>query len=539
VNFNNLILTILIAIPALGAVIVSIPGIVKGNAIRVFTLGVAIVDFVVGLPLIFLFDSRAQTAGVNQSWQFEANTPWIKAFGINYHVGIDGVGLLLVQLTTLLSIIAVLAGWSSIQTRLREYHVVLLLLQVGTLGVFTSLDLFLFYIYFELVLIPMALLIGIWGSQNRVYAAVKFFLYTLVGSVLMLVAIIALYIASAGANGGVATTDLPTLTRIMQGVVSGQNGGLGGALGTTFQNLIFLGFAGAFAIKVPLWPLHTWLPDAHVQAPTAGSVILAGTLLKLGGYGFLRFAIPLAPIGAATFQGLMIALSLIAIIYGALVSLVQPDLKKLVAYSSVSHMGFVVLGLFTFTQQGIDGAVLQMVSHGLLTGGLFFCVGVVYERLHTRDIAAMGGMAYRMPIYAAMFGVLMLGSLGLPGISGFLGEFLVFLGAFNYAPFVAAIASIVIIIAPFYLMWMFQRAVFSKPKASSEGFPDLRLHEAMGIITLVVLAIGMGVYPLPLFQSIAQPDANLMLASQQAATALVNSHEQIPVLGWLMQVVGR
>ncbi len=333
----------------------------------------------------------------------------------------DGISLLLVVLTTLLTWISILASFGPIKTRVKEYMIAFLALEVGMLGVFLALDLFLFYIFWEIVLVPMYLIIGIWGGPNRIYATIKFVLYTLVGSLLMLVAILATaftYQAATGTWDG--AFDLLTLK--------------GFGFDTTFQLLCFVAFFLAFAIKVPMWPFHTWLPDAHVEAPTAGSVILAGVLLKLGGYGFIRFALPLYPQAAHDLAGIIIVLSLIAIIYGAIVAIVQPDLKKLVAYSSVSHMGFVTLGIFVFTQQGLQGAVLQMVNHGIITGALFLCVGVIYERTHDRTIAKMGGLASRTPVYAALFGFFMFASLGLPGLAGFVGEFLVLVGTFLASP---------------------------------------------------------------------------------------------------------
>ena len=342
---------------------------------------------------------------------------WIPFFGIQYQVGMDGISLLLVVLTTLLSWISILASFGPIKTRVKEYMIAFLALEVGMLGVFLALDLFLFYIFWEIVLVPMYLIIGIWGGPNRIYATMKFVLYTLVGSLLMLVAILATAFAYQSATGSWdGAFNLLTLRKF--------------GFDTTFQLLCFGAFFLAFAIKVPMWPFHTWLPDAHVEAPTAGSVILAGVLLKLGGYGFIRFALPLYPQAAHDLAGIIVVLSLIAIIYGAIVAIVQPDLKKLVAYSSVSHMGFVTLGIFVFTQQGLQGAIVQMVTHGIITGALFLCVGVIYERTHDRTIANMGGLASRTPVYAAIFGFFMFASVGLPGLAGFVGEFLVLVGTF-------------------------------------------------------------------------------------------------------------
>src|SRR4051812_28489178 len=405
---------------------------------RVATIGAAI-DLVVSVVALGYYIYYKSGAPVGQSFDLQEQAVWLPApLNINYHMGVDSVAILLVVLTTLLTLIAIAVSWEPIQKRVKEYYIMILFLEAGMLGVFCSLDFFLFYIFWEVMLVPMALLIGIWGSSNRVYAAVKFFLYTLAGSLLMLVAIIAEYMQ----NG---TLDVLRLQQL------GPNNDPG------FQSWVFLAFAAAFAVKVPMFPFHTWLPDAHVEAPTAGSIILAGVLLKMGAYGFIRFAIPISPAGAMQFAPIMIGLSVIGVLYGALVSLVQPDLKKLIAYSSVSHMGFVTLGLFTALvmasgakadgTQGVDGAIIVMLSHGLLTGGLFLCVGVIYNRIHSRLIADMGGLAKPMPLYAALFMIMMLGSVGLPGLSGFIGEFLSMLGAFRADWVVGALTAIVVILS--------------------------------------------------------------------------------------------
>ncbi|MFL5732191.1 MAG: NuoM family protein [Chloroflexia bacterium] len=468
---------------------------------------------VVGIALLFLRDNRQiqlVAAGgaaldlvlslvalgfyvgyVNSGKDFDLQefVAWLPApLKVNYHLGVDIISILLIVLTTLLTLIAILVSWDPIQKRVKEYYIMLLLLEAGMLGVFVALDFFVFYVFWEVMLVPMALLIGIWGSSNRVYAAVKFFLYTLAGSLLMLVAIIFEYNAHK-------TLDILELMRL------GPNDPVG------MQNWVFLAFAAAFAIKVPMFPFHTWLPDAHVEAPTAGSIILAGVLLKMGAYGFIRFAMPITPAGAATFAWLMVLLSVIAVIYGALVSLVQPDLKKLIAYSSVSHMGFVTLGLFTGVwlagpgnqdaTQGIDGAVIVMLSHGLLTGGLFLCVGVIYNRLHSRLIADMGGLAKPMPLFATLFMIMMLGSVGLPGLSGFIGEFLSMLGAFRANWLVGAITAAVVIFAAWYLFWMFQRVVFGKTNPHVAGFKDLDWKETSSLVVLAAGSILLGVFPAP------------------------------------------
>ncbi len=450
------------------------------------------------------------------AFDLQENGQWLPFLNIRYHLGVDSISILLVALTTLLTLIAIAVSWEPIQKRVKEYYIVILFLEAGMLGVFVSLDFFVFYIFWEVMLVPMALLIGIWGSSNRVYASIKFFLYTLAGSLLMLVAIIAEYLSHQ-------TLDILQLQQ------------MGPYDSTEFQNWVFLAFAAAFAVKVPMFPFHTWLPDAHVEAPTAGSIILAGVLLKMGAYGFIRFALPISPSGAATFAPIMIGLSVIAIIYGALVSLVQPDLKKLIAYSSVSHMGFVTLGLFTgiwlheeglgAATQGIDGAVIVMLSHGFLTGGLFLCVGVIYNRLHSRQISEMGGLAKPMPLYATMFMFMMLGSVGLPGLSGFVGEFLTMLGAFRADWLVGTITTSVVIFAAWYLFWMFQRVIFGKTKPHSEHFPDLNRPEAISLVALAALSVLLGIFPGVVLQMIHPATQQLLQTAAQAQThavALVN-----------------
>jgi NADH-quinone oxidoreductase subunit M len=427
-------------------------------------------------------------------FQFKEDVDWIPAFGMGYRMGIDGLSMVLVILTTVLSVVAIFYSWEPIKTRVKEYYATMLLLMVGMLGVFVALDLFLFYVFWEISLIPMYLVIGIWGGPRRIYATVKFVIYTLVGSLLMLVAIVAVAIAHASA-GNPFTFSYTELR--------------GFPYADTLQALAFIAFFLAFAIKVPMWPFHTWLPDAHVEAPTAGSIILAGVLLKLGGYGFLRYSIPLLPNAAMSFAPLIIALAVIAILYGALVAMVQPDLKKLVAYSSVSHMGFVMLGAFVFNTQGLQGSVFQMVSHGITTGALFLLVGVIYERTHDRQIAHMGGLNARLPRYAAIFGLFTFASIGLPGLSGFVGEFLVVLGAFQFNGYVAAATMLVVIASAVYMLWMFQRVFFTVPSDWARSWwPSLRdmsRSEWLALAPLIVLVVALGVYPAPVLQAIAAP----------------------------------
>jgi NADH-quinone oxidoreductase subunit M len=404
------------------------------------------------------------------------------SLGVSWHIGIDGISLLLVMLTTFLMPIVLASAWHAIEDRTKEFVISMLVLETGMLGVFVSLDLFLFFVFWEAMLIPMYFIIGVWGGTRRVYAAIKFVLYTMVGSALMLLAIIALYVQH-GAATGTYTFDLPTITRWVMPP------GLA-------QTLMFLAFSLAFAIKVPLFPFHTWLPDAHVEAPTAGSVILAGVLLKMGTYGFVRFCLPLFPDATMMFAGTIFALSIVGIIYGAWVSTVQPDIKKLVAYSSVSHLAFVMLGIFTLTEQGLVGGVIQMVNHGLSTGALFLMVGMIYERRHTRLIEDFGGLWSVIPAFSALFLIVSLSSLGLPGLNGFVGEFLVILGAFQVSPWLAALATTGIIFAAVYLLWMYQRVIFGEVRhEANRRLPDLTLREWAILVPVLVFIVWIGVYP--------------------------------------------
>src|SRR6058998_388853 len=473
------------------------------GVLRVASLAITVVTFVLSLPLYFGFD------GDISGYQFEENRPWMPTLGAAYHVGIDGISLLLVLLTTFLMPLALASAWGVIEDRLKEFMVTILILETGMLGVFVSLDLFLFYVFWEAMLIPMYFIIGVWGGPDRIYAAVKFVLYTMVGSVLMLVAILALYY-QYGAASGRYTFDLPTLTQFVM------------APGLA-QNLMFLAFALAFAIKVPLFPFHTWLPDAHVEAPTAGSVILAGVLLKMGTYGFLRFCLPLFPDASVDLGPWVFALAVIGIVYGALVSTVQPDLKKLVAYSSVSHLGFVMLGLFTLTPQGLVGGVIQMVNHGLSTGALFLMVGMIYERRHTRLISEFGGLWAVIPAFSALFLIVSLSSLGLPGLNGFVGEFLVLLGAFTVNKWLAAVATTGIIFAAVYLLWMYQRVVFGEIRHdANRRLTDLTPREWAVLVPLLVLIVWIGVYP-KAFTSKTEASVQALIAQVESKASVAQS----------------
>lgn len=462
------------------------------EGMRLIALLTSVITFIFSVPLVVGFNRH------RAAMQFVERTPWINSFGLNveYHLGIDGLSLWLVVLTTVLTVVSVLAGWRAIDHHVREYLIFLLLLETGLLGVFVALDLFLFYLFWEVMLVPMYFLIGVWGAERRIYAAIKFIIYTMAGSIFMLVAIIGLYYVHGKATGQF-TFDLVTITDHLR---AGRLGEGPFRLEPQVEYWFFLGFALAFFIKVPLFPLHTWLPDAHVEAPTAGSIMLAGVLLKMGAYGLLRFNLPMFPNTAAELTTPICILAVISIIYGALVAMVQPDLKKLVAYSSVSHMGFVVLGTFANTEQGIHGAIFQMLSHGVATGALFLLVGIIYERRHTRLIAEFGGLGRSMPVYATMFGIITLASLGLPLLGGFVGEFLVLVGTFTsrieHARVLTVLAATGMILSAVYLLWMFQRVFFGPIRHPENAeLPDVNWREKFALLPLVVLVIVLGVLP--------------------------------------------
>jgi NADH-quinone oxidoreductase subunit M len=486
-------------LPALGAVLVFLLPRRAEALARQVALAVSVATFVVSLPLYFGFNPATP------DYQFVEQRAWMPTLGVAYHLGVDGISLLLVLLTTFLMPLALLASWSSVEARWKEFAITMLLLETGMVGVFVALDLFLFYIFWEAMLIPMYLIIGIWGGANRVYAAVKFILYTLFGSLLMLVAILALYFQH-GAATGTYTFDLPVLAKFV----------LPGGLN---QNLLFLAFALAFAIKVPMFPFHTWLPDAHVEAPTAGSVILAGVLLKMGTYGFLRFCLPLFPQASLHFAPWIFALAVIGIVYGAWVSTVQPDIKKLVAYSSVSHLGFVMLGLFTLTAQGLVGGIIQMVNHGLSTGALFLLVGMIYERRHTRLIADFGGLWSVMPAFSAILLIVSLSSLGLPGLNGFVGEFLILVGTFQVNRTAAVLATTGIIFAAVYMLWMYQRVIFGEvTREENRRLSDLTPREWAVLLPVVLFIVWIGVYPAP-FTGVTEASVQALIAQTQAKAA--------------------
>jgi NADH-quinone oxidoreductase subunit M len=476
--FTDQLLSLVIWLPIVGGVLVLLTGDDKNASLaRWISLGVSVAAFIVSIPLYTGFDNS--TAAM----QFveKGREPWIAAFNIYYHLGIDGISLLLVILTTFITPLVVIAGWKVIKEKVALYMASFLIMEGLMIGVFSALDAILFYVFWEAMLVPMYLIIGIWGGPNRVYAAIKFFLYTFLGSVLMLVAFIYLYYQ---AGSSFSILDFHNVR-----------------LGLTEQILIFFAFFAAFAVKVPMWPVHTWLPDAHVEAPTGGSVVLAAIMLKLGAYGFLRFNLPITPDASHELAWFMITLSLIAVVYIGLVALVQEDMKKLIAYSSIAHMGFVTLGFFIFNPQGMEGGIVQMVSHGFISGALFLCVGVMYDRLHSRQIGDYGGVANKMPVFAAFFMLFAMANSGLPGTSGFVGEFLVILGAFQVSFWYAFLAATTLIFGAAYSLWMYKRVIFGKVANDKvEALEDATPREILFLTILAITVLVMGLWPYPFLE---------------------------------------
>jgi len=464
---------------------------VASNA-RWTALWTSLIVFALSVVLWVRFDQS------DPGFQFVESAAWLPQWNIAYKMGVDGISVLFVLLSTVLTPICILASWESITTRVREYMLAFLVLETMMVGMFCALDFVVFYMFFEGVLLPMYLIIGIWGGPRRVYAAIKFFLFTLAGSVLMLLALLAMWQVAG-------TTDIPTLLHT--------------AFPASMQTWLFLAFLASFAVKVPMWPVHTWLPDAHVEAPTAGSVILAGVLLKMGAYGFLRFSVPMLPAASASLAPLMFTLSVVAVIYTSYVALAQQDMKKLIAYSSVAHMGLVTIGIFTFNVQGISGALFQMLSHGVVSGALFLCVGVVYDRMHTREISRYGGLADRMPVYAFVFMLFTLSSMGLPGTGGFVGEFLVLVGAFKVNFWLALLGSLGMILGTAYMLWLYRRVIFGAlTRADLRDILDLSPREVAVFAPLIILTLWMGVYPSS-FTGFWDASVGAMVEHHQAALA--------------------
>ena len=493
------ILSLLTFLPLVGALfILSIRGdnetvALNARSVALWTTGI---NFFLSLYIWFNFDPSTA------DFQFVEKVEWMPVLGLQYHMGIDGISMLFVLLTTLLSPICILASWEAIQTRVKEYMISFLVLETLMVGMFCALDLMVFYIFFEGVLIPMFLIIGIWRGPRRVYAAFKLFLYTLLGSVLMLLAMFAMYVDANTTN-----------------IVQLMNHNFPAEL----QTWLFLAFFASFAVKVPMWPVHTWLPDAHVEAPTAGSVILAGVLLKFGGYGLLRFSLPMFPLATVEFTPLVYTLSIIAVVYTSLVALVQEDMKKLIAYSSVAHMGFVTIGAFTLTIQGVEGAIYVMLSHGIVSAALFLIVGVVYDRIHSRDIEVYGGLVHRMPSYALTFMFFMLASVGLPGTGGFIGEFLVLLGAFQVNAWVCALAALGVILGAAYMLYLYRRIIFGElTKDVLKNIADMSPREWAVFAPLIILTLWMGIYPLPFLDIMHVSVENLLQQVQTAQAAATN-----------------
>ena len=480
------ILSIIIFLPLVGVLLLSI---INSNSksgernLKHTALWVVCLNFIISIVMLVNFDQS------DPNFQFTENYFWINS-GISYHLGVDGISILLVILTTFLMPFCILASFESIKVSLKEYLIAFLILETLMIGVFCSLDLILFYLFFEGGLIPMFLIIGIWGGERRVYSTFKFFLFTLAGSVFMLLAIIAIYIEAG-------TTDIVYLLQY--------------DIDPSLQYIFWLAFFASFAVKIPMWPVHTWLPDAHVEAPTAGSVILAGVLLKMAGYGFIRFSLGMFPIASSYFAPFVFTLSIIAIIYASLIALVQKDMKKLIAYSSVAHMGFVTLGIFTFTLQGIEGAMIQMISHGIVSAALFLCVGVVYDRIHTREIERYGGLVNRMPLYSFVFMIFIMGSIGLPGTSGFVGEFLVLLAIFSVNTYFAVFATTGVVLAAAYSLWLYRKVIFgSLIKEDLLEILDLSRREIIILFPLAFLTIFFGFYPQPLIDIIEPATLHLI-----------------------------
>ncbi len=497
------LLSIITFIPAVAAAILAL--FLRGDdpAARNNAKWVALVatstTFVVSIFLLAGFDPS------DTGFQFVESYDWIA--GLHYKMGVDGISVLFVMLTTFLMPITIMSCWQ-VETRVKEYMIAFLMLETLMLGVFCALDLVLFYLFFEAGLIPMFLIIGIWGGKARIYAAFKFFLYTFLGSVLMLVALVTMYVSSG-------TTDIPTLMTHTFASTTLFIGGIQVVGG--LQTLLFLAFFASFAVKMPMWPVHTWLPDAHVEAPTAGSVVLAAILLKMGGYGFLRFSLPMFPVGSDVVGPLILWLSAIAIVYTSLVALAQSDMKKLIAYSSVAHMGYVTMGIFSANQQGVDGAIFQMISHGFVSGALFLCVGVIYDRMHTREIAAYGGLVNRMPAYALVFMFFTMANIGLPGTSGFVGEFLTLMAVFQVNTWVALVATSGVIFSAAYGLWLYRRVVFGELlKESLKSITDMTRREKAIFAPLVVMTLLLGVYP-SLVTNIIGPSVKVLVSNYQAA----------------------
>ncbi len=501
------ILSLSIFLPTLGAIFIWL--FVRGDrAVRWAALGVSIATFLVTLPLALQFDTT--TAHM----QFEEFAPWITTFNINYQLGIDGISMPFIVLTSLLTVVCIVSAWTCIKTRVKEYMIAFLILETTLIGVFCALDAILFYFFWEAMLIPMYLIIGIWGGKNRVYATIKFFLYTLAGSVLMLIAVLAMYFEAGHTFSLLAFMDYP--------------------FDFTWQFWIFIAFFVAFAVKVPMWPVHTWLPDAHTEAPTAGSVILAGILLKMGAYGFLRFSLPMLPDASQYFVPFMVALSLVAIVYISLVALMQTDMKRLIAYSSIAHMGFVTLGTFMFTQVALEGAVIGMISHGFVAAALFLCVGVMYDRLHTREIGDYGGVVNVMPVFAGVMLFFCMANVALPGASAFIGEIMVLIGTFEANPvylgmstkWVAIAAATSVILSACYTLWMYKRVVMGElVNDSVKTMQDMNMREFGFFVPLILLTLWIGFYPLPVLDLLHASVSHLVdqaTASKLAEAALVH-----------------